>query len=459
MAPTTVAATPATATGSSNTFVTASVSGLSPATTYYFRPYGVAGGLTVYGSTFVATTQAANTAPTDIVCAGLYAAPSIANSLVCALSTVDADLSWQTFTYTVTGGANAASFSINGSNQLVLTAAGLTASTLAVAVQTTDSGVPPLSFTKTITVYRGEGGWSVRTTAVCLNRRCCFTVDTVSSGSACVYSDQCANIATEFCRVGDLRCFTASACGAANTADTTNRDCTTVARLNNAPTALVLSQSKYVPPVSAAQAVGTLSTTDADSGTQTFTYSVVGGAQAARFALSSNQLQFATASTASGSLVVVVRTVDSGIPTRFLEQNFTVTRASFSAPTFPESKVRSCRALTIAPLLPARTLSTERDFAVGLLHQPGGRPADHGDRCRHAEHDSRRGGIRAGHTQVLRHHPTDGSDWGEHRQCLHQCHQCGADVWCGVGHHRCVRAVHAVVDRSGVCGRQLDCHW
>lgn len=181
-------------------------------------------------------------------------------------------------------------------------------------------------------------------------------MDLVASGNACEYSDQCAN-ATEFCRVGDLRCVTAAACSTANTADTTNRDCTAIARLNNAPTAVAVSSSTFVPPVTAAQAIGNLSTTDADSG-QTFTYSMVGGADVARFSLASSQLRFAAASHAGGNLVVQVRTVDTGIPTRYFDQTLTISGESVLFPLCLPLEAPQSTLLTSSVCLPGPSVTS-----------------------------------------------------------------------------------------------------
>lgn len=92
---------------------------------------------------------------------------------------------------------------------------------------------------------------------------------------------------------------------------------------NLAPTALALSANTYAVPPTANQVVGTLSTTDINC-CQTFTYSIVGGANAALFAIAGNALQIVNAGQSGNGLQVTVRTTDSGTGALWFQQTFTI---------------------------------------------------------------------------------------------------------------------------------------
>ncbi|WP_286177822.1 beta strand repeat-containing protein [Rhodopirellula sp. JC639] len=108
----------------------------------------------------------------------------------------------------------------------------------------------------------------------------------------------------------------------------------TVADVNEAPTALALSNATVGAGATAGTTVGTLSSTDVDAG-DTFTYTLVSGTgddDNASFAISGDQLQTATTLdfSSQSSYSVRVRSTDSGGET--FEQTFTITQGD-SAPS------------------------------------------------------------------------------------------------------------------------------
>ena len=92
---------------------------------------------------------------------------------------------------------------------------------------------------------------------------------------------------------------------------------------NAAPTGISLSNATYTAPATANATVGALSTTDANSG-QTFTYTIVGGANALLFNISGALLRVTNAGQTGSGLVVTVRSTDSGTGSLFFEQTFTI---------------------------------------------------------------------------------------------------------------------------------------
>ncbi|MEZ0540627.1 cellulose binding domain-containing protein [Fibrella arboris] len=98
-----------------------------------------------------------NQAPTDVNLSGTAVAENAAvGTLVGTLSTTDADIPAQDFTYSLVSGAgsdNNALFTISGNN--LLTAAAFdfeTKSTYSIRVRSTDSGTPALSYDKVLTI-------------------------------------------------------------------------------------------------------------------------------------------------------------------------------------------------------------------------------------------------------------------------------------------------------------------
>ena len=131
-------------TGSTNTAVSAAISGLSCNTLYHFRVNGVNGGGTTNGLDATFTTGACNAAPTDIALSVSSIDENVAaNSTVGTLSTTDPDAG-NTFTYTLvtgTGDTDNASFNISGSSLRITNSPDFeTKSSYTVRVRTTDQG-------------------------------------------------------------------------------------------------------------------------------------------------------------------------------------------------------------------------------------------------------------------------------------------------------------------------------
>lgn len=93
---------------------------------------------------------------------------------------------------------------------------------------------------------------------------------------------------------------------------------------NVAPTAVTLSTATYTPPTATANVVvGTLSSSDVNC-CQTFTYSIVGGLDAALFNISGSSLRITASGQRGTGLQVTVRSTDSGQPALFRDQTFTI---------------------------------------------------------------------------------------------------------------------------------------
>ena len=117
----------------------------------------------------------------------------------------------------------------------------------------------------------------------------------------------------------------------------TNGTGSAVTVVNEAPTNVALSASSVAEntPTATPLAIGTLSTTDPNTG-DSFTYSIVGGADAGDFALSGSTLQFKAGTTldheAKASYAVTVRSTDAGGLS--VDKAFTVTLTNVNeAPT------------------------------------------------------------------------------------------------------------------------------
>ncbi|WP_298236018.1 DUF4347 domain-containing protein, partial [uncultured Azohydromonas sp.] len=104
-----------------------------------------------------------------------------------------------------------------------------------------------------------------------------------------------------------------------------------VLNVNEAPTAVALSNDALNQSAATASAtVGTLTTTDPDAG-GSFTYAIVGGTGLGMFEVSGSTLQVGPSALAAGSYEVVVRSTDQGGLST--EQTFTITVADDVAPT------------------------------------------------------------------------------------------------------------------------------
>ena len=133
-----------------------SVTGLMASTTYYVRAYAINAAGTAYGAVQTFTTLTPNNAPTDItLSAASVAENQPVSTSVGNFSTTDADAG-QTFSYSLvsgTGSTDNASFQIVG-NQLRTVAVFNfeVKNSYTIRVQTTDNGVPALTFQKSFTI-------------------------------------------------------------------------------------------------------------------------------------------------------------------------------------------------------------------------------------------------------------------------------------------------------------------
>lgn len=96
-----------------------------------------------------------------------------------------------------------------------------------------------------------------------------------------------------------------------------------------APSDVALSSLTYVAPSTANQVVGTLSSTDANTG-QTYTYTITGGANAAMFNVSGSQLRITNAGVTGGPYAVIVRSTDNGTGSLWFEKTFNLTERCVS---------------------------------------------------------------------------------------------------------------------------------
>jgi uncharacterized repeat protein (TIGR02059 family) len=143
---------------------------------------------------------------------------------------------------------------------------------------------------------------------------------------------------------------------ASGQAAVTNGTGSAVTVVNEAPTDLALSASSVAEntPTGTPLAIGTLSTTDANAG-DSFTYSIVGGADASHFAISGSSLQFKAGTAldyeAQASYAVTVRSTDAG--SLGVDKAFTVTLTNVNeAPTLatplPDQGAQATQAFSFA---------------------------------------------------------------------------------------------------------------
>ncbi len=280
----------------------------------------------------------ANEAPTAITLSGT---PTIAENVtgsVATLGVVDPD-SGDTATFTIVGGAEMANFAISGNDLMVVTPFDyeVQGSSASVTVRATDSDGHTVDRAITVAITDvAEGGGANTPTAVSLSASAIAEnqtglVGTLSTtdadpGDTFTYSivggseSGSLSISGNTLQVTSPLDYETLAGHAAHvTVRTTDSQGHTydqalnvnVSDVNEAPTSVSLSASSISD--GATGAVGTLSATDPDSG-ETATYTIVGGTDAAHFAISGNTLSVATPfdHSVQTSGQVVVRVTDSG---------------------------------------------------------------------------------------------------------------------------------------------------
>ncbi|MCC9655362.1 cadherin domain-containing protein [Rhodopirellula halodulae] len=313
-----------------------------------------AGGATVE-QVFTITEANGNNAPTAIALDNSSIAEDAASgSTVGSLSTTDAD-SGDTFTYALVSGdgdTDNASFTINGSD--VVTATDLdfeTQSSYSIRVQTTDSAGDTFEQTFTITVTDvndAPTAIALDNTAIADDSPSGTTVGALSTTDAdagdmftyaLVSGDGDADNASFTINGGNLETsavldFDTQASYSVRVQSTDAGGATveqvftiTEANGNNAPTAIALDNSSIAEDAASGSTVGSLTTTDADSG-DTFTYALVSGngdTDNASFTISGSDVVTATDLDfeTQSSYSIRVQTTDSAGDT--FEQTFTIT--------------------------------------------------------------------------------------------------------------------------------------
>lgn len=158
---------------------------------------------------------------------------------------------------------------------------------------------------------------------------------------------------------------TVTATDASNSSDTDTSGTIAVAQANRAPTDIGLSNNTIATGLPSGTTVGTLSTTDPDTG-DTFTYTLVssdGSTDNADFAISGNTLQTAAVLDAAtqGTYSIRVRSTDAG--GLFTEKSFTITVQPATANPVPS--------LAFVSPVTTTTVGKANSFLVHLLNADG----------------------------------------------------------------------------------------
>ncbi|MGL3001882.1 beta strand repeat-containing protein, partial [Flavobacterium sp. RSSB_23] len=312
------------------------------------------GGLT-FEKAFTITINDINEAPTDISLSAAAINENVAaNSTVGSLSSTDAD-SGNTFTYSLvagTGSTDNASFNISGSNLRITTSPDFeTKSSYSIRIRTTDQG--GLFFEKafTITINNvNEAPTDIALTTSAINENVAanstvgsFSSTDVDSGNTFTYTlvagagstdNASFNISGSNLRITASPDFETKSSYAVRIRTTDQGGLffektftITINDVNETPTDIALSAAAIDENVAANSTVGTLSSTDADSG-NTFTYTLVAGTGStdnASFNISGSNLRI-TASPdfeTKSSYSIRIRTTDQGSLT--FEKAFTIT--------------------------------------------------------------------------------------------------------------------------------------
>jgi hypothetical protein len=332
-----------------------SVVSLSSLTLFYVNAYATNSIGTSYGTAVSFTTIAANSAPTDIaLSASAINENATANSTVGTLSSTDADTG-NTFTYTLvsgTGSTDNASFNISGSNLQITNSPDYeTKSSYSVRVRTTDQGslYTEKVFTITITnVNEAPADIALSASAINENVTANSSVGTFSStdpdtGNTFTYTlvsgtgstnNASFNISGSSLRITNSPDYEtkSSYTVRVRTNDqgslyTEKAFTITITNVNESPTDIALSASAIDENVAANSTVGTLSSTDTDTG-NTFTYTLVSGTGStdnASFNISGSNLHITNSPDfeTKSSYSVRIRSTDQG--GLYYEKYFTIT--------------------------------------------------------------------------------------------------------------------------------------
>jgi hypothetical protein len=314
-----------------------------------------AGGLTV-DRLFTVSVVDVNEAPTALVLSPSTVAENLsAGSTVGALSTTDPDVGSTTFSYAFAGGVDDAKFAISGATVTLVNGFDYeAASSYTIRMRTTDSG--GLSFVKDLTVM--VSNVNEAPTAIALtpsttaeNRAAGATIGTLSTtdvdaGDTFGYTLTGGADAGSFTISGaTLHAasgfdFEAKASYAITVTSTdagglsvTKNLVVTVTNVNEAPTAIAVSPSSVPENSPAVTTVGTLLTTDPDTG-DTFSYALAGGADDASFTITGSTLNTAASFDfeAKAAYTVAVTSTDAGGLSVTQELTISVTNVN-EAPT------------------------------------------------------------------------------------------------------------------------------
>ncbi len=293
-----------------------------------------------------------NEAPTDISISASSIAEGASGRTVGSLSSTDQDTG-EYITYTITGGADAAGFTISGANlvtaatfdyenKIVVFSTGyidrrrsLTyAKTLSITVTNVNEAPTDISISAS-SIAEGASGRTVGSlSSTDQDSGDTFTYSITGGTDSASFTISGANLVTAAAFDYEVKAsysveITSTDAGSLTYAKTLT---ITVTNANEAPTNISISASSIVEGASG-RTVGSFSTTDPDSG-DTFTYSITGGADSGSFTISGSNL--VTAATfdyeTKTSYAVDITTTDAGSLTYSKSFTITVTNAN-EAPT------------------------------------------------------------------------------------------------------------------------------
>jgi hypothetical protein len=356
-------------------------------------------GSLTFEKAFTITINDLNEAPTDIaLSAAAINENAAANATIGTLSSTDADAA-NTFTYTLvagTGSTDNASFNISGSSLRITSSPDFeTKSSYSVRVRTTDQG--SLTFEKafTITINNlNEAPTDIALSAAAINENAAAnaTIGTLSStdadtGNTFTYTlvagtgstDNAAfNFSGSTLRITSSPDFEAKSSYSIRVRTTDQGSLTfekaftiSINDLNEAPTDIALSAAAINENAAANATIGTLSSTDADTG-NTFTYTLVAGTGStdnASFNISGSTLRITSSPNfeTKSSYSVRVRTTDQGNLT--FEKEFTITINDLNeAPTDIALSAATINENTAANATIGTLSSTHADTAKTLTY-------------------------------------------------------------------------------------------
>ncbi len=311
--------------------VTASTFDYETKSSYSVQVRSTDAGGASFTETFTVTVTDINEAPTDISISASAIAEGASGRTVGAFSSIDQDAG-DTFTYAITGGADAASFTVSGANLVTAAAFDFNVkSSYVVQIRSTDSGSLTFSKSFTITVTNvNDAPTNISISASSIAEGAsgrtvgAFTTTDPDAGDTFTYSITGGADAASF-TISGANLVTASAFDyetkTSYSVQITSTDAgsltfaksftITVVNANEAPTNISISASSIAEGASG-RTVGSFTSTDQDAG-DTFTYAITGGADSASFSISGANL--VTAATfdfeTKNSYAVQIRTTDA----------------------------------------------------------------------------------------------------------------------------------------------------